>query len=303
LSFLDTFLEMAVIFFGITMGYVGNKLHILGGDMDQKLSKLLVNLIVPCLLVGSVASAKSFPTGEDLADLLWVTLLFYVMQIVVALVLARVVGGTTEQIGVWRYSMMFSNTIFIGYPVLVALMGKEILLYAGILVMPANVMAYTLGPLLLTGAMRFRWQQMVSPCVVASVTALVMALGQIRLPVLVGECLNFLGDTTTPLSLLLVGSLLAGMSARQIFAVPRLWIVTMLRLIAIPFLFWLMLRGMPLKQDIVDMAVIILAMPVSMSAPMICMEFGGDVDCMTKMTFLSTVVSIFTIPLMAALLL
>lgn len=64
------------------------------------------------------------------------------------------------------------------------------------------------------GAARFRWKQLFTPCIVASVLGLVLALTRLRPPALVGEMLDFVGDITVPLSLLVVGSLLAGMSAR-----------------------------------------------------------------------------------------
>ena len=51
---------------------------------------------------------------------------------------------------------------------------------------------------------------------------------------MIGECLDFVGDITVPLSLLVVGSLLAGLPAKQVFSSPRLWILSALRLLALP---------------------------------------------------------------------
>ena len=158
MSFLDTFLEMMVILFGIAMGYIANKAHILGGEVDQKLCKLLLNVTMPCLFLGSAASGDSLPTGGAMTDLLWVALTFYAVQLALAVLFARIIGGTPGQMGVWRYGLNFSNTVFIGYPVLMALFGKEILIRAMVFVLPANLITYTLGPLMLTGAKRFRWQ-------------------------------------------------------------------------------------------------------------------------------------------------
>lgn len=87
---------------------------------------------------------------------------------------------------------------FIGYPVSVALFGQEALFYAVILVLPFNLLSYSLGPLMLAGQAKFRWQQLLSPCIVASVIALMVALFHINMPALLGECLNFTGSLTTP---------------------------------------------------------------------------------------------------------
>ena len=109
---------------------------------------------------------------------------------------------------------------FIGYPVSVALFGQEALFYAVILVLPFNLLSYSLGPLMLAGQAKFRWQQLLSPCIVASVIALMVALFHINMPALLGECLNFTGSLTTPLSLLLVGSLLADLPFGRAFTSP-----------------------------------------------------------------------------------
>ena len=300
MSFFDTFLEMLVILFGIAMGYAANKARILGGEVDQKLSKLLLNVTMPCLFLGSAASGDSLPTGGAMADLLWVALIFYVLQLVLAVLFARIIGGTAGQMGVWRYGLNFSNTVFIGYPVLMALFGKEILIRAMVFVLPANLITYTLGPLMLTGAKRFRWQQLVTPCVLASVAALVIALARIPVPAMAGKCLNFVGDITVPLSLLVVGSLLAGMPVGRIFGSVRLWVLAGFRLLVLPVLLWLILSRTGLDPVSADMAVILMAMPVAVNGALVCIEFGGDADCMAQSIFLTTVASIFTIPLVAA---
>ena len=72
------------------------------------------------------------------------------------------------QKGVWRYALAFPNVGFIGYPVAVALFGDGALFYAAILALPFNLLSYSLGPLLLAGAARFRWKQLFTPCIVAS---------------------------------------------------------------------------------------------------------------------------------------
>lgn len=71
-----------------------------------------------------------------------------------ALAVPSLLGGTPGQKGVWRYTLAFPNVAFIGYPVVAALFGSETLFYAAILVLPFNLMTFTLGPLLLTGAKR-----------------------------------------------------------------------------------------------------------------------------------------------------
>ena len=151
---------------------------------------------------------------------------------------------------------MFPNVGFIGYPVAVALFGPEALFYAVILVLPFNLLSFTLGPLMLTGAKRFSLRQMFSPCVAASLLALVLALARLRPPEMVGEALEFVGGITVPLSLMFEGSLLAGLPLGRLLASPRLWIMTAVRLLAMPMLLTPILRLMGAEAMILGIAVV-----------------------------------------------
>ncbi|MBP3508587.1 AEC family transporter [Oscillibacter sp.] len=303
MSIYDVFQEMLVILFGMAVGYLAHRLGYLGGETDQKISKIILNITMPCLIVASVATGDELPGAAEILSVLKVAAVFYGMELLVSAVLPRLLGGTDKQKGVWRYTLVFPNMAFIGYPVAVALFGPEALFYAVILVLPFNLLAYSLGPLMLAGRAKFRWQQLTSPCIIASVIALVVALGHIRLPAIVGECAGFVGNLTTPLSLLVVGSLLAGLTVGKVFASLRLWVLTVVRLLALPALLWLLLGWMNVEPPMVaGIAVILMAMPTAVNGSMLSMEYGGDTECMAQITFLTTLVSIITIPVVSALL-
>ena len=215
----------------------------------------------------------------------------------------RLLPGSRGEKGVWRYALAFPNVGFIGYPVAVALFGDGALFYAAVLALPFNLLSFSLGPLLLAGAARFRWKQLFSPCIVASVLGLVLALTRLRPPALVGEMLDFVGDITVPLSLLVVGSLLAGMSPSQVFRSPKLWVLTAVRLLVLPVVLCLILRPFGFDAMVVGIAISQMAMPVAVNGTLLSMEYGGDTDSMAQITFLTTIASILTIPIVAVLLL
>lgn len=303
MSFFDTLCEMLVILFAIVLGYAANRMGIMGGEMDRKVSKLLLSFTMPCMIVAAVVTGEALPGIGEVLSVLKVAVVFYLTEGVFVLAVPRLLGGSPGQKGVWRYALAFPNVGFIGYPVAVALFGPEALFYAVVLALPFNLMSFALGPLLLTGAKRFQLRQVFSPCVVASLLALALALSGLRPPALLGEMLDFVGGITVPLSLLLVGSLLAGLPAGQVFASPRLWVLSALRLLVMPVALWLVLRGMDLGYIVLGVAVTQMAMPAAVNGSMLCMEYGGDTRCMAQITFVSTLASIVTIPIIAALLL
>lgn len=303
MDFFDVFGEMLVILFAIAAGFAANRLGYLGGETDQRISKLLLNITMPAMIVAAVITGEELPDLGTILSILEVSVVFYLLAFAFVLLVPRFLPGTPGQKGVWRYALAFPNVGFIGYPVAVALFGDGALFYAAVLALPFNLLSFSLGPLLLAGAARFRWKQLFAPCIVASVLGLVLALTRLRPPALVGEMLDFVGGITVPLSLLVVGSLLAGMPAGQVLRSPKLWLLTFLRLLVLPAALWLILRPMDLEYLVMGIAVTQMAMPVAVNGTLLSMEYGGDTEGMAQITFLSTIASIVTIPVIAALLL
>lgn len=303
MSFLDTFSEMLVLLFAILCGYAANRWGILGGETDKKISKLLLNITMPAMILGAVCTGETLPEVSVVLGVLRVALVFYTMEFAFALVIPPLLGGGPGQKGVWRYGLVFPNVGFIGYPVAVALFGPEALFYAVILVLPFNLLSFTLGPLMLTGVKRFSLRQMLSPCVVSSLAALFLALARVRPPEMVGEAMEFAGSITVPLSLMFVGSMLAGLPMGRLLASPRLWALTVVRLLVMPVALFPLLRAMGTETMILGIAITQMAMPVAVNGSLLSMEYGGDTECMAQITFVSTLASIVTIPMVASLLL
>lgn len=303
MSFAETFVQMLVILFAIGCGYAAHYLGFLGGETDQRLCKLLMNIVLPCMIIASFITGDELPGLGELLSVLGVAAVFYGMEIALALLLPPILGGTAGQRGVWRYALVFPNIAFVGFPVVVKLFGPSALFYAVVMTLPFNLLSYTFGPLMLVGAKRFDLKQMLSPCVIAAVLALVLALVRVRPPALVGECLDFVGSVGIPFSLMVVGSLLADLPIRQILGTPRLWCLTALRLLVMPALLFLILRFMDLDPMLLGVAAMEMGMPIAATGSMLCIQYGGDTKTMAQATLISTAASIITIPLIAALLL
>lgn len=304
MSFFDTFQEMLVLLFAMAMGYLANRLGYLDGGTNRRLCKLLLNITMPAMILAAVFNQEVLPEPGELLGLLKAAAFYYGLEFLLMPLAAGLLGGTEGQKGVWRFVMIFANTAFVGYPVTVALFGQEALLYAVILVIPFNLLAYTLGPLMLAGTAGPRRRQRVSPCVVAALAALAVTLTRIPLPALPGECLDIVGGVTVPLSLLLVGSLLADLPLGKAFANPRLWALAAVRLLILPALLWGIFQVVDIEPPMAaEVAVILMSMPAALNGSMLSLEYGGDTETMAQATFLTTLCSIVTIPLIASLLL
>lgn len=301
MEFIQVLDKMLVILFTTAMGYAAHYLGYLGGEVDQKVGKLLVNMTMPAMILSAAFSGSVTAGLAEILSLMKVCAVYYGLEFVFVVLAPHFLGGTPSQKGAWRFSLTFSNVGFIGYPVAMAMYGPGALFYASTLALPFNLLSFTLGPLMLVGKGRFQLRQMFSPCVIASLLALVAVLTGFRPPAVVGEMLTFVGDVTVPLSLLVMGSLLAGLPVRQVFTSPRIWCLTVLRLLVMPVVLFFCLQPMGLETAILGIAVTQMAMPVAVNGTLLSLEYGGDTDALAQATFLTTLVSIVTIPLIAGI--
>ena len=101
MNFWDVFGEMLVILFAIAAGYAANRLGYLGGEADQKVSKLLLNITMPAMIVAAVITGEELPELGTILSILEVGVVFYLLEAVFALVVPRFLPGTQGQKGVW----------------------------------------------------------------------------------------------------------------------------------------------------------------------------------------------------------
>lgn len=301
MSFLDTLVQMLVILFAVALGYVAHRLGYLGPEINRKLSKLIIHITLPALALSAVINSQADVSLEALGSILVAVLAFYGVSLALAFLVPPLLGGSRAHRGVWQFSLVFSNAAFIGYPVIEGLFGEKGLFYAVLMVLPMTLMNFTLAPVMLGGTASITWHKLVTPGTVCSLLALVLAFTGWRPPEMVGEMLDMVGDITIPLSLLALGSMLASMPAKSVLSAPRLWVLSLVRLVVMPGVLALLLRPFGIDPLLLSVAVVEIGMPVAVNGSMMCLEFGGDADVMAQGIFLSTVLCIVTIPLVTAL--
>ena len=304
MGFIETALQMVTLAIPILIGYVAHKLGFLGGDFDSALSKLVINITLPCMILVSVCG-RELPPATELLQLLALSAAGYVMAVIVALIAPRLMRAPES--GAYSFVIAFGNVGFIGFPVLSAVLGPDAVLYAAIANIPWYILSSSIGVLMISGlpegglvkALRASAKRLVSPMLVASLIVLAFALVGINDFGVVGDGLSNVGAFTTPAALLICGSSLANYSAREMLSNWRAYVATALRLVGVPLLLFVTLRGFAATPLILSVIVLGQAMPVATNGILYCLMYGMDAKPVMQGMFLSVLASILTIPLMA----
>ena len=163
---------------------------------------------------------------------------------------------------------------------------------------------------------------LISPCVIISafqvqytpdvLHGLLLALAaavllHIQLPAVTEDSLDMVGSAIGPISMIILGMLMAGMNFKKILGYRRLWLVTALRLVGIPLaaVALLKLSGLahlvPDGQTILLVSLLATCTPSASTITQMAQIYGKDADYASAINVVTTLLCIFTMPLMVAL--
>ena len=310
MSFIDTALQMLVLAIPMAIGFLANRLALMGGEFDGRLSRLVINVTLPCMILVSV-DGRELPAPAELAALLGLSAAGYLIAVAIALAAPRLLRAPVASPGALGFIIAFGNVGFIGFPVLSAILGPGAVLYAAIANIPWFILSSSLGVLMISGipegdarsVLRACARRAATPMLFASVVVLAFALCGVNELGVLGEGLTTCGAFTTPAALLISGSALAKYSVREMVTSPRAYAVATLRLLGVPLALWVVLGPFVPSPFILAIIVLGQAMPAATNGILYCLMYEVDPKPMTQGMFLSGIGSIVTIPLLAMLVL
>lgn len=296
--------QMLMIFGIVLVGLFAAKRNLWAGDLDRKLSIFIMNISMPALILASVMGKDLAFENSELISLAVVAVVNYIVLIGLAYLIPHLFKVNKARLGISRFMLAFGNVSFIGYPVCDAVFGSKAVFCASVLNIPFNLLVFTIGVSFINGGKAksaFSPRLILSPCVVASLIAVVIAVARIQMPTPVGECFHLLGDLTTPCALLIIGSSLSHIPVRDMLGNRFVYSMTLLRLFILPLAVGGVLALMGVNPFVSDVAVVLSAMPVATNGIMLCLQYGKDERVMTQGLFFTTLLSVISIPLVAYL--
>ncbi|MBU3111371.1 AEC family transporter [Clostridium lacusfryxellense] len=186
-----------------------------------------------------------------------------------------------------------------GYPVLESIYGGIGVFYAAIFNIPFNILVWTVGVMLFTGEKDFKSMRktLANPALVAVFIGIILFIFSIKLPIPIENSLKIVGSTTTPISMIIVGSMLAEMKFKDAFSNVSVYYAAIVRLLIVPMIIYVTLKILKVDEFLINICVILEAMPAAVMAAIIAEKYGGDSLLASQCIFITTIVSGITIPI------
>ena len=298
---------MITLFVIVVVGYAAGKMNYMGGEFDRKLSSLVINWTCPALILSSAMTGE-LPDRRYILPLLGISVFTYVVLTAAAWGLSRVLTKRSENRGILSFAMVFGNVGFMGYPVVASIFGQQAVFYAAVLNVVNTFAVFTIGTMMITGgqgADRERFSKKVlysTPMISAYLSMLIVALGVDYIPGYVSQPLTMIGNITVPAALLIIGSSMSQLPLRALLGTPVVYVTTLLRLCLLPVGVHFLCLALGFDPYVTSINTVVIAMPVATYGTILCLKYNRDTTLIAELTFITTLLSMITIPLLVLLL-
>ena len=294
-------LQMGQLFLIMLLGYFIYKIKLVDNNFVGQFTKLILNVTMPCMVLGSVLKLEERQAlGDVLAALFTAVILFFVVLPIIGWLISKLLFVKKKQEGLYVFMNTFPNVGFMGFPIISALCGTTGLFYAAIFNLIFNISLYTLGVWLVSkdthNGASFNFKQLCSPGVILAIFALIVYFLNINLPSVIDEAVYSVGSITSPSAMFLIGCSLAKMDVKRVFNDWRVYVWTFIKQIVIPLLLWIPLTLVIKNELVLYVAYILFAMPVANSAVLLATNYNGDAELAAKTVFITTLFSLVSVP-------
>lgn len=297
------FQTMLKLFLLLVLGFVLFKCHIFDEYTNKKISALIVNVASPMLIISSIAGVEG--SNKSIVFLMISAgILMYIGFIILGKIINRLFPFPKKDWPVYECMVVFANTGFMGYPVLLDVFGQEAVFYASLIHMAFNFFVYTYAIMCLTkgddSEFKLNFKQLLTPGIILIFVGIFIYLFDIQLPSVLMDTINSVGSLTAPLSMMMIGSSLAVYPIKNSFTDWRSYVFAFVRLMIVPFVTMIMCRLLHIDAYYANITIITNAMPVGSMVLMLATQYNANVKIVTRNIVVSTLLSVITIPIVVA---
>lgn len=296
--------EVLVIFLVIILiGWLLRRSNVVTYHAKHDLNTLMMMITLPAMLIGGFFQPFDEALTEKGLLIAGLTVAMLAVSFLIGLIFMKIFKIKVSQQGVWLLVSTFSNIGFMGFPVIEKMYGQEGLFLASFVQIPYGPCFFFFGALMMTKTQTAKGislrKILLTPVMIAVETGLVLYLLQIKPPSFVINLLSIVGSMTGPIAMLIIGMALSEFPLINIFNSLSLYQLSFVRLLAVPLIVALGLRLLPPTGNtlLVPVMVIICAMSAPSNATNMAVAYGGDTDFAAKITALSAILSLLTIPI------
>lgn len=137
--------QMLVLFAMMFTGYFLARKDWINDSLSSALSRLVVNIFNPFLMISSVFGQSLKQSGPLFWENLVLVGIFYLLLFLVGFFIVFVLRPTSQMAPIYKLLTLLPNCGFMGIPIVNSLLGSQYIIYVAVYMLVFNLIIYTYG--------------------------------------------------------------------------------------------------------------------------------------------------------------
>lgn len=290
----------ATLFVYMIVGFYAEWKGITTGTSRKGMTDFLVGILLPCMIFESFNqpfSLEKLKTGGLMLLVAFVLSFF-------ALGLGKVIWKKypPEKKGIMQYGTLVANSGFAGLAVVSSAYGAEGVFLASIFIIPNRIFMWTAGvSMFQKNEERNMWKVvLLNPGIIAVFLGMGRMVLNLGIPEYVDTAVNAIGSCTAPISMMIIGGILYHVEWAAVWNRDTL-LASAVRLVLLPVIALMGLKALQFPPEETAIAVILTGMPIGSTTAILAEKYGADGKFGSQCVFVSTILSLITVPLLTLL--
>ena len=285
------------MFILLIVGYICFKCKIIDQAGNKAFSTILLHVITPAAIL-LVYQRNEFTT--QMAGLLGIAFIAAISSHIIMIVIANLIfiDKKNANIGIERFSIVYSNSGFIGIPLISATLGAEGVFFLSAYIAIFNLFLWTHGVSSIKGSFSFKniKKGIYSPVFLVTMLAIALYFIRIEFPENILRSVEFLANTMTPLAMLVAGFSIAQVDLKEMITNLRIHWIVFVKGIVVPLAVLFFMYLINVDTTVALTMIIAAACPTAIGGAMMAMNYGKDYKYATEIFAVSTIFAMLTIP-------
>jgi hypothetical protein len=286
--------QVSIMYVLMAIGFIVYRKKLINEEGAKQISNLLVWVINPLIMLTRYQMEFSMDKLKELG----ISFIVSLCAMLIGFLIGKIIFKKDQRID--KFAIGFANAGFIGIPLVTSIMGIDKVFFLSAYLVCFNILSYTYGIYMVSNNKNLITVKSVllNPGIIAVALGLLIFISPIKLPTLFYDAFNLVGQTNTPIAMILLGTYIAKSKLITLFNDKHAYFVASVKLIIIPIVIMVLFKFLPsYLVDIKKVVLIAMSTPVGLTVPMFSQMYGGDYEYGAKLVGLSTLLSLITIPI------
>ena len=292
------FQQMIVIVALVCVGIGLYKKKYIDDAMTEKLSSIVVNVCNPLMCLSCGLETGITASHRNIAEAIGIAVIVYALLIAGGFLIPKLCRIKRGEQKFYNMMLVYANTGFIGIPVAKAVLPPEAMVYVIIFNILFSVFVYTHGMFVMKGGEGNSHFKVSFGMICSFLTILIFWFG-ISLPEMVADCIMYIGDATTFLSMTLLGCSFAAASIKTLFSNPKMYLFALIKMLLVPLGIGYVLSLFSVEAKMLQAFVLMLSMPAANMPLMIAKQHKEDTKILTEGILLTTLFTPVTLTIVS----